>query len=709
MRAIWAIPILASILIFGTLTLALAETYIVITLVENPHITGIAIDDTHVYFTTSTFFDPTDGTIWKVPKGGGVPVELVTGFDTPVTPHVDDTHVYFSDVRIFSQDFGAIYRVPIDGGSAELLAVTNFNEPYDIAIDDTNVYFTHSESFTRFGHKVSMVPKVGGPIEILADNQDDLRSRSIAVDTTHVYFTDIKGLNEPGSILRVPKDGGQVFTVADGLKGPFDITVDDNNVYISEGGFQQFGQGAIKQVSKDGGTILTLVPGIHPKIDIDDNFVYYASVDGTDRVPIGGGPIENIANEGGQLLLVDDPFASVYFVAGGSLKVALPDLPPTVTIDSITSTAIGFTPSQTITSFPGEVGSGPITVEGTASDNIGIVSVDVNGIAANLLGNSWDASGIALSSGPNTITATAIDTAGLTDNDSVDVTLNLDFDGDGIENNIDGFIDTSSNPVSQVNLVSDEFDDTLIGGTTSGSVQRNAQTITASKTPNPLGITISADPGGGTQKAKVSACGNSGFARLDPGETAFVLCNTVTFESISGTIEVTFVGNDGTIADLDLPEGNQITFDPETNTITTPEDNPDTLSVIVNGETILIGPGEIGIIDPFPAGGQSSSVNNFLAYGSPRERSTALPQETTSFDLIIKYGGDSTQCSNFSATLNRQPLDIANFNPILGITEKVTIDGLQDGRNVLKLSIDCIKPGTTRTATDTDRLVFKVG
>jgi len=108
----------------------------------------------------------------------------------------------------------------------------------------------------------------------------------------------------------------------------------------------------------------------------------------------------------------------------------------------------------------------------------------------------------------------------------------------------------------------------------------------------------------------------------------------------------------------------------------------------------------------FAAKGQSSTVNSFLTYANPTQATTSLDAGTTSFDIVLKYGG--TGCSNFEAFLNRVP--IAGFTSTEGTFEQVTIGPFVDGkRNVLKLSIDCIKPGTTRTATDTDRLVFKVG
>jgi hypothetical protein len=106
----------------------------------------------------------------------------------------------------------------------------------------------------------------------------------------------------------------------------------------------------------------------------------------------------------------------------------------------------------------------------------------------------------------------------------------------------------------------------------------------------------------------------------------------------------------------------------------------------------------------FDGGGQRPvDVNKFLSYIKPTLARTKLPSGTTSYALTLYYGS-SVIPATFSATLNG--LDISpRFTPTAGTWESVTLD-LQPGSNVLRLSVE----GTvgTRTATDTDRLVFNV-
>lgn len=113
----------------------------------------------------------------------------------------------------------------------------------------------------------------------------------------------------------------------------------------------------------------------------------------------------------------------------------------------------------------------------------------------------------------------------------------------------------------------------------------------------------------------------------------------------------------------------------------------------------------VEIINGFSAKGQRSDVNEFLTYDNPRETSISLASGTTSFDLRLLYG-ETVLPNTFSAVLNNVDVT-SNFHPFEGLGEQVTID-LQEGRNVLKLTIDGVRTDG-HTATERDRLVFKVG
>ncbi|MCH8290829.1 T9SS type A sorting domain-containing protein [Candidatus Poribacteria bacterium] len=64
-----------------------------------------------------------------------------------------------------------------------------------------------------------------------------------------------------------------------------------------------------------------------------------------------------------------------------------------------------------------------------------------------------------------------------------------------------------------------------------------------------------------------------------------VTCGSVTVEVIHGTVEVTLVPDEGLPATTSLNEGNSLTFEPTTFTITAPPTNVDTVKVVVEADT----------------------------------------------------------------------------------------------------------------------------
>jgi hypothetical protein len=113
--------------------------------------------------------------------------------------------------------------------------------------------------------------------------------------------------------------------------------------------------------------------------------------------------------------------------------------------------------------------------------------------------------------------------------------------------------------------------------------------------------------------------------------------------------------------------------------------------------------GEIPLTGAFSGGGQKASVDAFLTYSAPDQRSVRLPVGTTHYPLMVFYG-PTVQAATFTAELNRD--DVSHlFDPRAGGMNAVNLP-LRPGRNTLVLSIE----GTdgSRVHRDTDRLVFNV-
>lgn len=79
---------------------------------------------------------------------------------------------------------------------------------------------------------------------------------------------------------------------------------------------------------------------------------------------------------------------------------------------------------------------------------------------------------------------------------------------------------------------------------------------------------------------------------LDAGDEFFFDDETLEMESTEGTAEITLTGDDGTVAQVTIPENNSITFEPETSTIITDPENTEPITVIIDGTETEIEPGE---------------------------------------------------------------------------------------------------------------------
>ncbi len=135
-------------------------------------------------------------------------------------------------------------------------------------------------------------------------------------------------------------------------------------------------------------------------------------------------------------------------------------------------------------------------------------------------------------------------------------------------------------------VVSDGFSD----GTTTGIIiERGDQNLVITDATNPAeGVVIAAY--GGTEKARVSFCGNS-KSSLKSGRVMTATCGSVKVNVINGTVEIEFMADDGRIATVNLTEGNGLLFDPTTFVIAAPENNSESVVIVMDGAEITIEPG----------------------------------------------------------------------------------------------------------------------
>jgi hypothetical protein len=173
----------------------------------------VLVDTTNVYWT-----DSDDGTIMKTAKTGVSPPTSLGTTTSPSGLAIDDTYVYFS-----STTDSSISRAPIAGGPTMNVGTPPVEGQYPIrlAVDGTNVYATGNT-----GGSVTQVPKGGGSFTVLASGKS--YPGGLAIDSKYVYFAE-NALD--GGVFKVPIGGGMVTQLASGQATPGQVAVDAEFVY----------------------------------------------------------------------------------------------------------------------------------------------------------------------------------------------------------------------------------------------------------------------------------------------------------------------------------------------------------------------------------------------------------------------------------------------------------------------------------------------
>jgi sugar lactone lactonase YvrE len=146
------------------------------------------------------------------------PFELASGQAQPLRIVIDATHVYW----VNQGAPGAVMRRRLDDGAPETVwSVAKI--PGGIALDADAIYWSQLENGgSVFRLAKAQVGTSAAPQE-LATGQGG--SIGVAVDATHVYWT------TPGTVRRVPKQGGALQTLARDQELPFSLLVDVGRLF----------------------------------------------------------------------------------------------------------------------------------------------------------------------------------------------------------------------------------------------------------------------------------------------------------------------------------------------------------------------------------------------------------------------------------------------------------------------------------------------
>jgi len=183
----------------------------------------VVLDDTWVYYSAVG-----EGSIRRLPLGGGANEVVLGGQDSPVSLEIMGAQLYFSENWA-----GRIRRVGIDGSGLKTYGSTD-KVPRGVTVHPSAVLWTVKDWNDSNAGQVVMAPIESGAPTVLADAQP--RPHTATTDGTMVYFTcSADKIPGTGSVRMVPLGGGTVRVLSEGEYAPRDIVVHGDAVYYGTG------------------------------------------------------------------------------------------------------------------------------------------------------------------------------------------------------------------------------------------------------------------------------------------------------------------------------------------------------------------------------------------------------------------------------------------------------------------------------------------
>lgn len=173
-------------------------------------------DATHLYWVIN------GNTVYRMPKTGGAPQALVTGYSMIESLVLDESDLYFAGAKGKSLP---VVKAPKTGGAAtELVANTNTRA---LAIDADGIYFLKRAGADLSLHKIA---KSGGSPVVLGKVPEPM----VMVSTNGTLYGTHRGQSD---IWKMPTSGsgGVASTVVAMKPGGYYLAVDDGAVYWTDG------------------------------------------------------------------------------------------------------------------------------------------------------------------------------------------------------------------------------------------------------------------------------------------------------------------------------------------------------------------------------------------------------------------------------------------------------------------------------------------
>ena len=155
-----------------------------------------------------------------------------------------------------------------------------------------------------------------------------------------------------------------------------------------------------------------------------------------------------------------------------------------------------------------------------------------------------------------------------------------DNDKDGIFNDVD----------TQPSEPSRDFSDGTTTGTLTDTGDQTIHVVDAGTAGD--GVLVTAYTPGGPDPASLSVCGGASQLSLTPGDQVILTCGSVTVQVVHGTVDLTYIADNGDRTNITQGGGSRVAFEPSTALLTAPSTNPRPILLVIDGQERTLDPGE---------------------------------------------------------------------------------------------------------------------